>query len=117
MPRFLRYTQHGGHRQWHVPRIRQCREFHEPNAIGILVHDARRELQRQAGLANPAYPHERQEAGPPQQFLDFRQFAFAPNERSQLLRQVVRCRFERAQCREVSPELRMQQLVDVLGTR
>ena len=45
------------------------------------------------------------------------EFAFATDERGHLLRQVVGCRFERAQRRKILSQLRMHELVHPLGCR
>ena len=67
-----------------------------------------RDLQRQPRLAEAAHAQQRQQARFPSSALASRQLPLAPDERRELLRQVVRRRLERAQRREILPELRMQ---------
>ena len=98
-------------------RIADRREIDEPDAVRIRVEHVGGDLQREAGLAETAHAEEREQARALEQLLRLGDFALAPDERRELLRQVVRRRFERAQRREILPQVGMQDLVDVLGRR
>jgi len=50
-PRLLLHAQDRRHRLRHDLRVGERRELDEPDAVGIIVHDVDRDLQRQARLA------------------------------------------------------------------
>ena len=74
-------------------------------------------MQRQASLADSAHAEQCQQSRICENFLHFGQFTFAADKRRQLEWQVVRRCFQRGQRREILAELRVHELVDVLGAR
>src|SRR5262249_53404387 len=92
------------------------RQFHEPYAVGITFQYFGSDLQGQTRLADAARADQCHQARARQQLLDVRTFALAADERGHLLREIVRCRFERAQRRKMLLQLRMHDLVEALGT-
>ena len=93
------------------------RKIDEPRAVAVAVEHVARDLQRQPRLAQPADPGQREQSGSSQESLGILDFALAADKRRELLRQVVRRRFQRAQRRERLPKARMQQLVDSFRAR
>ena len=77
-------------------RIPDRREVDEPDAIWILLQHVGPDLQRQAGLAEASHTQQRQQVRPFEQALGIGKLALPTDERGNLLRQVVGCRFERA---------------------
>ena len=112
---FLAHAQHLGGRAGDQRRIDDRREIDEPDAVRIRVHQVGADLHREARLAEAAHAEQRQQPRLTEPLLGLRHFALAADERRGLLRQVVRRRLERAQRRKLLPEVRMQDLVDVLG--
>ena len=55
-------------------RVRQWRQFDQPNAVVIPIQHLRRDLQRRAGLADPARADERDEPMLIQERLDLAPF-------------------------------------------
>ena len=87
---------------------------HEEDAVGKVVGDGRRELQRQPRLARPAGPGQGQQAGRGQEPRGLLELGCAPDERGQLGRQVVGPGVGRAERREVRREVVGLDLDDVL---
>ncbi len=98
-------------------RVADRREVDEPYAVRIHVEHVRGDLQRQPRLAEAAHAEQREQARAFEESLRVGELGFAPDERRSLLRQVVGRRLERAQRGKVLPELRVQELIDVLARR
>ena len=71
-------------------RVADRRQVEEPDAVGKVVDLLRRDLQREAGLAQPAHAEQGQQARCAEQALDLLQLAIAADERRRLVGQVVR---------------------------
>ncbi len=115
--RFLLDPQRGGDRLRHQFRICKRRQFDQPHAVGEIIERVGCDLERQAGLAEAAGADDGDEPCSAQQFPDLAQLTLAADERRDLLRQVVRYRFERAQRRKMRAQRRMNHLVDPLRAR
>ena len=118
--RLARLLAHGEHLRRLVRderRIADRREVQEPDAVGIRVEHVGGDLQRQPRLAETAHAEQRQQAVALEELSGLLELALASDERGELLRQVVGRGFERAQRREVRPQVGMQDLVDVLRGR
>jgi hypothetical protein len=59
--RLFHHAQHRRDGLWHQPRVGERREFHEPDAIHVVVHHRRRHFKGQAGLAEAAHAEQREE--------------------------------------------------------
>ena len=59
LARLLGDAQHRRHRIGYRRRIGDRRQLEKPNAVGELIGQARRDFQRQPGLADPAHPGQR----------------------------------------------------------
>jgi hypothetical protein len=97
-------------------RIGQAREADEPDAIGELLHQFRRNLQAQPCLARAADSGECHQPHPvaPQQIDHAPHGLFPPDERSGLHRQIVGMAVERLERREVIGQSRHEKLVEPL---
>ena len=71
-------------------------------------------LKREAGLADAAWAEQRHQAALVDQLRDRCQFVFAADEAGKLGWEVVRSRVQRAEWREVRPQIRVLELKDVL---
>ena len=85
----------------HESRLGERLERDEPRPVRIPVRGRRGDLERQARLADPAGPGEREQARRVEEQERGGQFVVAADERRQLGRQVVRLPVERADGREV----------------
>ena len=110
----LLHAEHHRDRLRHEARICDSGEVREPNAVQKFVRCVGGGLQREAGLSEAADAHQRQQAGPDQRLTDVGKLALATDERTGLLRKVVRRCGERAQWREILAQLRMHELEDAL---
>src|SRR5215471_16552953 len=110
-------AEHEGHDLGHEASVRHMRQFHEPYAVGITFEHIGSDLQRQTRLADAARTDQRHQARARQQLLDVRKFLLASDERGHLLREIVRCRFERPQRGKMLLQSRMHDLVEALGAR
>ncbi len=106
----------GGH-VGHEQGIADRGEVEEPDAVGIRVERVGCDLQRQPRLAEAAHAQQREEPRLAEQRGGLGKLPLASDERRELFGQVVGRRFERAQCGEILPELRMDELADLLGRR
>ena len=73
-----------------------------------LGDDLRRDLQREAGLADPADPGQGHQRRPTHQVGERRDLGLATDERRHLTRQVARERVQRSQRRELPPQVGMR---------
>ncbi len=116
-PHVILDAQDRSHGLRHEALVGDRRQLNEPHTIRIFIDDVGGDLQRQPRLADPADSTECQEPRFLEGCLDFLLLALAANERRDLLRQVIRNRLQRSQCREIRTQLRMLDLIDVLGAR
>ena len=57
------HPENGGNRGWHERRIRDARQFHQPDPVGVPIEPLLSELLRKAGLSDAAHARKRQERG------------------------------------------------------
>jgi hypothetical protein len=89
----------------------------EPDSVRMIIHSFSGQLERQARLADPAHAAQQEQTCPCQRLLQLGELALSADERRQLLRQIVRYGFERAQGREILAKPRVHQLERVLRSR
>ena len=80
----------------HQRSILDRRQVDEPHAIGIVFQHIRGDLQRETRLAEAAHAEERQQTGALQHRFAFGELALPSHKGGDLLRQIVRRRFQRA---------------------
>ena len=95
--------------------VAERRELDQPGAVALAIEAIRRSLQREPRLAGAAHADQRHQATGRQEPRDVRQLPLAPNERGDLEREVRGMRRGGAQRRELAPQSRRDELVDVLG--
>ena len=98
-------------------RISDWREVDKPDTVRIFLQHVSPDLQGQPCLAEAAHSKQGQQPCAFEQALGIGELAPPPDERRNLLWQVIRRRFERAQRREITAQLRVDELVDVLARR
>src|SRR5205085_962162 len=91
-------------------------EVDEPDAIRAAFDEVGRELEHQSRLTNAASAYEGDQPRLRKELRKFTQLALATNEGRDLLRQIVRRRFQRPQRRKVLSRTRGNDLKHVLGT-
>ena len=89
----------------------------KPDAVRIFLQHVGSDLQGQTCLAEAAHSKQGQQPRALEQALGIGKLALAPDERGNLLRQIVRRRFERTQRREILAEAGVYELVDMLARR
>jgi len=89
----------------------------KPDAVRIFLQHVGSDLQGQTCLAEAAHSKQGQQTRAFEQAFGIGELAFPPDEWRDLLRQIVRRRFERAQRREITAKLWMDELIDVLACR
>ncbi len=97
----------------------RLRQVDEEDAVGVVLEDVRRRLDGQSRLADPARAGERHEPDrvAPKQPRELVELGRATDQRRRRARQVVRCRVDRAQRREIGVEALRRHLVEPLGRR
>jgi hypothetical protein len=93
------------------------RQLGDPDPIGEVGSDMRRDLEGEARLAHAARPGEREERRLRQPLLGSLDLAITPDERGELARKVVRKGVERPNRWEVGLQPRGHDLVQALGGR
>ena len=93
-----------GDRARHQERVVDRLERHEERPVGEIGSRLVRELDREAGLADPARPADGQEAGRPEEPSGLAEIALATDERRERHRQVVRPRVDGPQGRKVADQ-------------
>ena len=82
-------------------RVGDCGQLEKPDPVGELIGQPRRDLQRQAGLADPTYPGQRDQPMSLHRGLQLGDLGLAPDEARGRSPQVPRTRIQRPQRRKV----------------
>ena len=104
-------AEHRRDRRRHRVRVAHRRELDQPDAVGELARDLRPDLDREAGLADPADAGQRDQPVPAHELGDLADDLLAPDHRAQLLREVAGDGVDAAQHGEVGPESLGEHLV------
>ncbi len=92
-------------------------KFDQPKAVGVLIENVRRDLQREARFSGPTWPGEREEMCCRQKPAHLSDLAFASDEAGELHRQIVGDALQRPECRKLRGQIGRRYLEQVLGTR
>ena len=103
-------AQHRRDRVGYRRRIGDCGEFEKPDAVGKFIDETRRDLQRQAGLADPTHPGQRHQPMSLDRRLHLVEFGLASDEARRRSPQVPRTRIQRPQRRELRTQARCSDL-------
>jgi hypothetical protein len=101
LARLLGDAQHPCHGVGHRRRIGHRRQLEKPDAVRKFIGQPRRDLGRQASLADPTHPGQRDEPMGAQRRLHVGDFGLAPDEAGGLRAQVSRSHIQCSQRRKV----------------
>jgi hypothetical protein len=114
-PGLFGHIQGGGDSLQDKSRIRDGRKFGKPHPIWVTLDHVGRRLECQSGFACSTGAGERDERGGAEQPFDLTDLPFASDKTGQLDGQVVRSGIQRFEGREVSGEVWVHDLEEMLG--
>ena len=102
--RLLGDAEHGRHRVGHRRRVGDRGQFEKPDTVRELIGQARRDFERQAGLADPADTGQCHQPMCADRLLHLDELGLPPDEAGGLGAQVPRCRIQRREGRKVATQ-------------